>query len=145
MIILACFSRCFIHQRVEYGIAYISFEGKSALETIFHESIAQVEYGFQKHSSPRKIWNCYLILHEFMCEVSDIHHIVFHCDDVITVSYVISGVNFMKKSHISLLWCQVSEIWIWKPLFQIFCWGWRFSEQNSQVKCEKHSGVYWII
>ena len=34
----------------------------------------------------------------------------FHCNDVITVNYVMSGVNFMKKSHISLLWCQSSEI-----------------------------------
>ena len=51
-------SRYFTHQRVQYEIAvsYLT-RGRVFLETIFHESIAGVEYGFQNYSSPRKIWN----------------------------------------------------------------------------------------
>ena len=75
-ILKICHSRYFTHQRVEYEIAvsYLS-RGGVFLETIFHESVARVEYGFQKHSSPRKIWNSYLIFHELMCGVSVKHHI----------------------------------------------------------------------
>ena len=65
------YNRYSTHQLVEYEIAvsYLS-RGGVFLETIFHSSYALVEYGFQKHSSPRKIWNSYLIFHSLISEVS---------------------------------------------------------------------------
>ena len=73
-----CTSRYFTQQQVELEIA-ISYltRGGVFLETTFHESVAGVEYGFQKHSSQRKIWSCYLIFHKLMSGVSYIHHIIY--------------------------------------------------------------------